>query len=150
MTSLRLPALPDRVWPALVALLVWALAAGSAAVWWLHLPRDQGPTVALASPGPSSVAAAVPGALERALGHTRGVAAAPDVHQRFVLMGVIAAESGQGSALIRVDGQPARAFLRGQIVAEGWRLAAVGRNGVRLEPVQASGADVALTLPPSR
>ena len=93
--------------------------------------------------------AKVQGAVERALGHTAAVAAAPDVQKRFVLLGVIASGSGLGSALLRVDDQPARAFVHGQLVADGWRLASVNSTGVRLEPVHI-GAGLVLSLPERR
>jgi len=86
-------------------------------------------------------------AVARALGHTSAsVAAASDVQRRFQLLGVIAADSGHGSALLMVEGQPAKAFVQGQTVAEGWRLQSVSRAGVRLSAVQ-GGAMLDLALP---
>jgi general secretion pathway protein C len=85
-------------------------------------------------------------AVVRALGRASAAENAPDVQKRFALLGVIAGAAGQGSALLMVDGQPARAFVRGQEVVDGWRLAAVDSTGVRLEPLQA-GAALALPLP---
>jgi hypothetical protein len=51
------------------------------------------------------------------------------------LLGVVAGvSSGQGSALIVVDGQPAKVFLPGQTVAPGWVLHSVGHRLARLAP----------------
>ena len=80
----------------------------------------------------------------RALGQIQPAEAAPDAQRRFVLRGVIASDSGRGSALLAVDGQPPQAFVQGQSVAEGWRLQSVSREGVRLS---ADGATLDLTLP---
>ena len=72
--------------------------------------------------------------------------AAPSLASRFQLLGVIAADSGQGSALLAVDGQPPQAFVQGQTVADGWRLQSVGQEGVRLSAGQ-TGATLELALP---
>jgi general secretion pathway protein C len=130
-----------------VAAVIWALAAGLAVLWGLHLPR--------ALPAPDTTAQAQApqatvdrAALARALGQTTAVAAAPDVQKRFALLGVIATGSGRGSALLAVDGQPAQAFVQGQAVTEGWQLEAVRAEGVRLAPAQGSqGQPIELALP---
>ena len=94
--------------------------------------------VASGAQGPASVL--------RALGHTDAQVAAPDAQRRFQLLGVIAAGSGQGSALLAVDGQPPQAFVQGQTVTEGWRLQSLSQEGVRLSTGQ-GGATMALSLP---
>ena len=53
-----------------------------------------------------------------------GVAAG--LAQRFRLAGVIASASGQGAALLSMDGQPARTFLVGAEIASGLWLQSVG------------------------
>ena len=53
-----------------------------------------------------------------------GVAAG--LGQRFRLAGVIASASGQGAALLSMDGQPARTFVVGAEIAPGLWLQAVG------------------------
>ena len=82
----------------------------------------------------------------RALGHTTATMPTPQTQRRFQLLGVIAAESGQGSALLSVDGQPPQAFVQGQTVTEGWRLQSVGQTGVQLS-AGADGAVLELPLP---
>jgi len=149
MSSPGFPARSGR-WPAaLAAGLLWALAAASLALWWLHLPQAPVLPGTVAGLGHSVGDVQERGVVERALGRTTQTLAAPDIQKRFALLGVIASESGQGSALLTVDGQPARAFLQGQVVADGWRLSSLDGTGVRLEPLQ-SGPGVALTLPQPR
>ena len=136
--------------PALAAVLLWALAAGSAWLWWLHRPPAPQPEVALANWPATANAAPSPESLARALGQVRVQAeATPELQQRFAVLGVIATEAGRGSALLAVDGQPAKAFVRGQPVAEGWRLEAVQARGVRLAPLD-GGPGLELALPDKR
>jgi len=52
--------------------------------------------------------------------------AAPGLAQRFRLWGVMASASGQGAALLSLDGQPPRTFSVGAEVAPGLVLQAVG------------------------
>ena len=80
------------------------------------------------------------------MGQSTTSLAAPDAQRRFQLLGVIAADSGHGTALLMVDGQPARAFVQGQDVGEGWRLQSVSASGVRLSAGQ-GGATLDLALP---
>jgi general secretion pathway protein C len=87
-------------------------------------PAAAGSAAALARPVPAvSVMelARVLGAPPEAL---NGVAAG--LAQRFRLAGVIASASGQGAALLSMDGQPARTFLVGAEIASGLWLQSVG------------------------
>ena len=140
----------SRITPLLWTALLWAAAAGSVLLWWLHRPpvavSEVTPAglLAAATPSPS------PELVARALGQTQASAAAtPELQQRFVLLGVVGTEAGRGSALLAVDGQPAKAFVRGQSVAEGWRLDAVQPRGVRLAP-EGGGAGLELAVPATR
>ncbi|MEN9889370.1 MAG: hypothetical protein RL559_1407 [Pseudomonadota bacterium] len=136
----------ERWLPAAVAALCWALAAGGALLWWLHAPSGPAaPLGAVAERAPAQVAAQTPAVL-RALGHTAAEAEpAGDAQRRFVLLGVVAGASGQGAALLAVDGQPPQAFVQGQRVAEGWRVDSLSAKGVRL--AAAGVAPLQLTLP---
>jgi general secretion pathway protein C len=149
MLPLRIPVVSDRAGPASAALLVWALAAGSVMFWWLHSPRQD---LALSSPvggTPATSDAQTRAAVARALGQTSARAATPDAQRRFQLLGVIAAESGHGSALLAVDGQPAQAFVQGQSVGEDWQLQSVNASGVRLSALQGGGTlDLGLPVKP--
>ena len=147
MLQIRWPRpITDRL-PAVSALLLWAAAVGTLTLWWLHLPGPSAPTAAVVRLSPAAPARQATGGLERALGHTRAVAAAPDALKRFQLLGVIASPSGQGSALIAIDGQPAQAFVAGQPVAEGWRLKSVGADSAVLD---GGGSLMTLDLPVTR
>ena len=141
---------PNARWPAAgAAAVVWAVVAGSVVLWWLHMPRPAPIPQTPASLGQTPGDTQARGGVERALGHTRTVAATPDVQKRFVLLGVIAAPSGQGSALLAVDGQPARAFTKGQNVTDGWRLDSVSTTSVRIAPLS-GGPWLELALPQPR
>ena len=144
MLPLRLPDVSSRMWPAGAAALLWALAAGSVALWRLHFPRQEAVPGSTDSVAPSAPAGQGTAHVARALGHTTAPVAVPDAQRRFQLMGVIASGTGQGSALLMVDGQPAKAFVQGQVVADGWRLQSVARDAVRLS---ADGATLELALP---
>ena len=98
-----------RVLPAVAAAALWAAAAGAAVFWWLHLPQTDSGAQTPVSVMPVPQATQGTASVLRALGHTSAEAKAPDVQRRFQLLGVIAADSGQGSALLAVDGPPARA-----------------------------------------
>jgi general secretion pathway protein C len=67
-------------------------------------------------------------------------------HQ-WTLLGVVAGASGQGSALLVVDGQPPKAYRPGQVVAPGWVLHSVGHRLARLAPAQQNTPTVTLELP---
>lgn len=144
MLHIRPPEMAARWLPAGAAALLWAVVAGSAVLWWWHLPQGErapGLSVSVTPTDPGTQGIAF---VERALGHTAAAQAAPDAPKRFQLLGVIAAGTGQGSALLAVDGQPPQAFVQGQSVADGWRLQSVGAQGVRLSAGQAGDLELAL------
>ena len=134
--------------PVVVAAWVWSMAAGAAALWYWQLPQSAHglAEVAVVPMTPQALSGSDHGAVARALGHVGQATAAADEERRFQLQGVIAAPAGQGSALLAVDGQPARAFVQGQAVVEGWRLQFVGLQGVRLSAGQ-EGTVLELFLP---
>jgi general secretion pathway protein C len=61
-------------------------------------------------------------------------------------LGVIASGTGQGSALIALDGQPPKAFRVGQDVSDGLKLVFLTPRQARL---QSSGQALVLDLPAS-
>jgi len=137
---------PSRHMPAAMTLLLWAGAVGTLTLWWLHLPQPRDMSASAARVTPSSQTPPAPGAVERVLGHTQAVAVVPDAHKRFVLKGVIASASGQGSALIAVDGQPAKAYLIGQTIDGDWQVQNVAARSATL---QGAGQRLELVLPAS-
>jgi general secretion pathway protein C len=66
---------------------------------------------------------------------------------RFQLWGVVAGASGQGSALIAVDGQPPRAFRVGQTVTDGVVLQSLGQKQAKLGASAQGAALFSLSLP---
>ena len=78
-------------------------------------------------------------------------APAPEVSiaqsSRFQLWGVVAGASGQGSALIAVDGQPPRAFRVGQTVTEGVVLQGLGPKQAQLGATVQGAPLFSLNLP---
>ena len=133
---------------------LWALVAGSALYWALQLfvtaPKAPPGTVAV-QPG-----AGARGDLARLFGADApapvvAAAAAPVADNRFQLVGVVsprsAQASGEGVALIAIDGAPAKAFRVGATVAEGTVLQAVRARGVTLGP-RGGEATTSLELTP--
>ncbi|PUE06493.1 hypothetical protein B9Z51_15585 [Limnohabitans sp. T6-5] len=135
-----------------LTLLAWSAAAASLVYWFLQFPVQDGMlpasetlTVSQRTQAPSDAG------LGRALGVVTATAAAPTPQAaRFQLMGVIAASSGQGSALIGTDGLPPKAYRVGQVVADGVvlqslepRLARLGTGPANGWTLQLPGSDKA-------
>jgi hypothetical protein len=120
--------------PRLFAFVVWALVAGSVMFWGLRLlVSSQAMPAHAVSVGDSTTAA---GDVTRLLGTTPKevavtAAAAPvsELSARFKLTGVMSpklpSNTGQGVALISVDGKPPRAFGVGSRIDGDLRLQAV-------------------------
>lgn len=138
------------------AFIVWALVAASVVFWALRL------FVRAPAAPPHSVAvigaAAAQGDLTRLLGAAPVAAAAaaalaPELASRFRLIGVMApkgkpnaAVTGQGVALISVDGKPARAFGIGTRLDRDLVLQSVSLRAASIGPAQGE-ASVKLELP---
>lgn len=131
---------------------LWALAAGSAVFWGLRLAGTPG-TGGVPPVPARQVVAVDPGALAILLGSTPAAAGAAvpvaSLASRFQLLGVVAgAHSGDGAAVIAVDGKPGRAYRVGAQLEEGVVLQSVkGRQAVLA--ANATGPVLAtLELPP--
>ena len=129
---------------------LWALAAGSAAYWLMKFVARPAPAAAVpaSARGPVQVD---PQAVARVLGANpvAANAAAPPaaMASRFSLVGIVARASGFGTALISVDGKPAKPFRVGSPVEEGLVLQSVqARRAVLAANVQGP-ALVTLELP---
>lgn len=87
--------------------------------------------------------------VQKALGAATGTAvvAIADASARFALSGVVAVNSGQGAALIAVDGQAPKAFKVGQTVADGLVLQSLGPRQARLAASLNGPALFALDMP---
>ena len=132
-----MPPLAHNVWwPRLAAFVLAALAAGSAVYWALKWPASQ-PATTLQSPPAQRYAGPDPAVLARALGASPA-SAAPAVTQpamaaaaassRLTLVGVVANTRSGGTALISVDGKPARPFRVGALVEGEWTLQSVAQR----------------------
>ncbi len=105
--------------------LALVLLAGASLVGWgwaAWRALGQPAPAAVASP-PVLAAPQLPSAEE--LGRWMGASPAavePAPAQRFVLVGIVAAGSGRGAALVSVDGQPARPYAVGAQLAPGFVL----------------------------
>jgi general secretion pathway protein C len=105
--------------PSLVTGLLWCVVALSAGYWFLHFPIKSAHQAAPVNVTTGVPVVQEPVLLQRALGATAvGSANVPEVG-RLQLLGVIADASGQGSALISLDGQAPKAYRVGQTVSEG-------------------------------
>jgi general secretion pathway protein C len=144
--------------PRLFAFVVWALVAGSVMFWGLRLMVNS-PTMSAHAVSVGDSSAAV-GDVARLLGTTpkevAAVAAAAPVSElstRFKLTGVISpkarsqSNSGQGVALISVDGKPPRAFGVGSRIDGDLRLQAVSLRTASIG-TGSGNAPVVLEMPP--
>jgi general secretion pathway protein C len=143
-----------KFWPGVGAALLWCAAAASAVFWVLNFPSGsavQGlPVVQALAQATSASSAQASVHMARVWG-VQVPAPMPEVSiaqsSRFQLWGVVAGASGQGSALIAVDGQPPRTFRVGQTVTDGVFLQSLGPKQAQLG-VSAQGAALfSLSLP---
>ena len=134
-----------NLWPGVSAALVGCAAAASVVFWVLNFPSGmvvQGLPLAQSTgpaTGPSSVHMA------KALGVQAALPQLPTQNSaQYKLMGVIASITGQGSALIAVDGLPPKAFRVGQDVNQGVQLVSLTPKQARLKT---NGQELVLDLP---
>ena len=148
-----MPPLAHNVWwPRLAAFVLAALAAGSTVYWAMKWPASQ-PASTLQTPTGQRYTAADPALLARALGASPA-SAAPGVAQpamsavaassRLTLVGVVANMRNGGTALISVDGKPARPFRVGAQIEGEWTLQSVAQRRAVLSGRE--GGDAAFTL----
>jgi general secretion pathway protein C len=145
-------------WPALFSLGLGALAAYTIVAWILQIQSISVGSSAV----PNATQASLPHDAQNAIQSSQVASAlgAPKATQsqsgvnreaatdhQWTLLGVVAGASGQGSALLAIDGQPPKAFLPGQAVAPGWVLHSVGHRLARLAPSQQDNPTVTLELP---
>jgi type II secretory pathway component PulC len=130
MLHLNLPAVSERFWPAVVAVLTWALAVLGSVLWALHWPSQD--LVAMPVQMPAAGTTISSAGVLRALGQSvNSETASPRLD--FSLVGVIAADSGHGSALISMDGQSPRIYIQGETIESQWILYGVAGDAVTLQ-----------------
>ena len=139
------------------AFVIWALVAGTVVFWGLRLlvRAPEAPAHAV----PVGAAVVVKGDLARLLGAApvataAAVEASPEASSRFRLLGVMAPKAGarpeatgQGVALIAVDGKPAKAFAVGARLDNDLVLQAVSLRTASIGPPEGA-ASVKLEIPP--
>ena len=138
--------------PRLAAFGLAALAAASVVYWGLKWPGKDG-DVAAASLASAEAPAIDPQVLARALGGGL-VAQVPQVApaagiaaSRLTLMGVVATNKQVGTALISVDGKPARPYRVGAKVEDELVLLSVGTRRASLSTSMNGPPSVVLELP---
>jgi len=133
--------------PRLATLALWALAGASAVYWGLRLSAGTtGPAPAAAVP---EAVQADTQALARLLGAQAAAAAeTPAAASRFVLQGLLAGTaSGDGAALIAIDGKPARPYRVGASVEPGLVLQSLSRREARLGAAVEGATTLTLQMP---
>lgn len=138
-----------------VTFLLAAFAAASVGFWVLQWPQPSHPPRALALDAAfvttdAAKVATLLGAAPQAASQPPGVLA--NVSSRFKLWGIIAQSQpghlgASGSALIAVDGAPAKPYRVGQQVVDDLTLHSVQAHSVMLGPKGQSAASVTLELP---
>jgi general secretion pathway protein C len=137
----------------LLTLTLAALAAGNALYWVLLWPAS-GPTarpavqVGEAPPIDSDKIALLLGA-SQAAGDANGPVPVVNLQANFKLLGVIAqgGAGSRGSALIAVQGNPAKPYRVGEVVADTLVLHSVKARAAYLASSTAAPASVTLELP---
>ena len=142
--------LSPRFAAGLAALVIWALLAASALLWWLRAGSGAPVQAPVAGGAPPEGVPVDARAVARALGAPESEpAAAPvaDIASRLALRGVVT-HDGRGAALIAVDGKPPTPVRVGAALAGvdgGWTLRSVTPHAA----VIASGDSQArLEMPP--
>jgi general secretion pathway protein C len=109
----------SATFPFVVTGVLWCAASWSAGYWILQSPASSSEVAVPMNDAADVATAPLAPRLSRALGAT--AAASPDAPEtgRLQLVGVIAGTSGQGSALIALDGQAPKAYRVGQAVGNG-------------------------------
>ena len=144
--------LASRWFPALTTFVVWTLAAAAVAYWVLQLAGGSAPASTVPSVVRLSPNEPAQSDVQKALGlmstATADTLPGVDVSTRFVLSGVVASGSGQGSALIAVDGQSPKAFKAGQTLVDGVVLKSLSARQARLAATLQGAVTVILEMPP--
>jgi general secretion pathway protein C len=139
------------IWRVRLVTLALAALAALCGTYWV-LKSQQGLSVSVSAPVAGDAAAVDPQALARALGGGQSVGGVPvgaaPARSPFVLVGVLADRAQGGTALIALDGKPAKPYTVGSVVDGSLVLQSVqGRQAVLGEGLQGP-ARITLELPP--
>jgi general secretion pathway protein C len=133
--------------PSLTTALLWCAAALSTGYWILQFPSGQAEWRASETVTDSAASTPMSAQLARALGGAvASPVSAPDAG-RLQLLGIIAGPSGQGSALIALDGQAPKPYRVGQTVSEGLILQSLSPQRAQLGATLNGPAQRELQLP---
>lgn len=138
-------------WSRGITLVVWTLAAASAAWWGLRASVGTAVTVPPAAAISTNEPSADAGAVGRVLGAVTQVSPTMPVvnaASRYALLGVVAGRSEGGAALISIDGKPAKPYRVGASLEGDLTLQAVEPRRARLGGTAAGAASMVLDLPP--
>ena len=125
-------------------------AAASLVFWVLQFPHAYTVTPAAEVPSPTALPAPSPASSAALrLWGAQAIQAEVSIAQsaRFQLLGIVARGSGDGSALMAVDGQPPQAYRVGQVVADGLVLQSLSPLQARLALAGSQAQAFTLTLP---
>ena len=137
---------PSRVILPAATLLVWSCVAFTAVVWslrWSGSEQNPHSATALAQVAPEFDASGA----ARALGAVPVQTVAPTLASRFQLLGVMAGGPHAGAALISVQGQAAKPYRVGAVVADGLVLQSVQERRVNLGALMEGASTLVLELP---
>jgi hypothetical protein len=146
----QIQAFPSRMAPLVWTALLWFALALGVAYWVLHLGQVGHMRAEVPVAVQARSAAAGPGDMAVVLGAARAGSAetAAAGAARWRLLGVVSADSGQGSALLAQESGPARAYTVGQSLEGGWTLLRVAPGRAYLQaPGTPPGAAPELVLP---
>jgi general secretion pathway protein C len=131
--------------------LIWCAAAAGLVFWVLKFPTDTGAHLTPVTTTPIASSALAHDAAAQTARVWGVQSAVPEVSlalsSRFQLLGVIANASGQGSALISVDGQAPKAYRVGQTLTDGVTLINLSARQANLGPASGGSAVFSLTMP---
>lgn len=135
--------------PRLAAVAVWGAVAISIWYWVQATIAINAPSALKAQRIASNIEAYDPVAMARLLGSSLLAPVVPSVAMadRFMLSGIVASSTGQGAALISVDGAPAQPFRVGAELAPGFVLVAVAPRDAMLADGLNAAVQAVLSLP---
>jgi len=144
---------PWKPWlPRLAAFAVALLLAASVVYWAMRWPSAEAGAGLPPPLAHEDLPAASVGQVARLLGAAMAgpqaeAPGAPEAGSRFRLTGVLGLGSGQGVALVSVDGKPSKAYPVGSKLDEGWVVQSVGPRTVALGEQAAGASRLKLELP---
>jgi general secretion pathway protein C len=137
-----------QIWAPRVSAFGVALLLGAGVSYWvLHWPAAA--VTPLASTAQAELPQADVNSVTRLLGSPTGAApeAVAPVVNRFALIGVVARSAGVGSAIIAVDGKPAKSYAVGSTIEAGLVLKAVAARKAMLAGSMDAGTLQTLEMP---